>query len=106
MISTRTSMQVQRNLSGNYYTESLMSSSLIRDDKALRSLAKISCTRKKNWFTVYFLNRGFKTHTFLCGSPSSLPVILKASRHKTTGYVEDWLNQFSSINSLEFSQKL
>lgn len=25
----------------------------------------------------------FKTHTFLCGSPSSLPVILKASRHKT-----------------------
>lgn len=76
-------MQVQRNLSGNYYTESLMSSSLIRDDKALTSLAKISCTRKKNWFTVYFLNRGFKTHTFLCGSPSSLPVILKASRHKT-----------------------
>lgn len=76
-------MQVQRNLSGNYYTESLMTSSLIRDDKALTSLAKISCTRKKNWFTVYFLNRGFKTHTFLCGSPSSLPVILKASRHKT-----------------------
>lgn len=32
-------MQVQRNLSGNYYTESLMSSSLIRDDKALTSLA-------------------------------------------------------------------
>lgn len=40
MISTRTSMQVQRNLSGNYYTESLMSSSLIRDYKALTSLAK------------------------------------------------------------------
>lgn len=40
-------MQVQRNLSGNYYTESLMSSSLIRDYKALTSLARKYLARER-----------------------------------------------------------